>query len=155
MAPVLEKGATSRRVYLPRGFWHDFWTGEVVKGGAEVSRPVDLETIPLYVRAGAILTLGPIKQYAAEQVDQPVSLLLHPGADGSFLYYEDDGISFQHRSGDSMRIEFTWRDSARSLSLRLASGSHLRPPAPRTFDVRLGRVARSIAFDGKPVDISL
>ena len=68
VAPVVEKGATSRRVYLPRGDWYDFWTGERVEGGREITRPVDLETIPLYVREGSILPLGPVKQFSGEIV---------------------------------------------------------------------------------------
>src|SRR5262249_19213481 len=60
VAPVTEKGATSRRLYLPRGRWFDFWTGEAVEGGREITRPVDLATLPLYVRAGAIIPLGPV-----------------------------------------------------------------------------------------------
>jgi len=68
VAPVIEKGATTRRVYLPRGTWYDFWTHERVEGGREISRPVDLETIPLYVREGSILPLGPVKQFSGEIV---------------------------------------------------------------------------------------
>ena len=74
VAPVTEKGATSRRLYLPRGLWYDFWTGEAVEGGKEISRPVDLATLPLYVRAGSILPLGPVKQYTSEPVDGPLTL---------------------------------------------------------------------------------
>src|SRR5208282_4077479 len=73
VAPVVEQGTTSRRVYLPRGDWYDFWTSERVHGDAEIQRAVDLETMPLYVRAGTILPLGPVKQYVAEKVAQPLS----------------------------------------------------------------------------------
>ena len=65
VAPVTEKGATSRRLYLPRGRWYDFWTGESFEGGREISRAVDLATIPLYVRAGTILPMGPVRQSTA------------------------------------------------------------------------------------------
>ena len=69
VAPVVEKGAISRRVYLPRGTWFDFWTEERVEGGRDIERPVDLETMPLYVRAGAVIPLDPIRQYSSEPVD--------------------------------------------------------------------------------------
>ncbi|MGD0301236.1 MAG: TIM-barrel domain-containing protein, partial [Bryobacteraceae bacterium] len=85
VAPVTEQGATSRRIYLPRGLWYDFWSNERHDGGREISRDVDLETMPLYVRAGAILPFGPVKQYTSEQVDAPLTLSIYPGADGSFL----------------------------------------------------------------------
>jgi alpha-glucosidase/alpha-D-xyloside xylohydrolase len=70
VAPVVEKGASARKLYLPHGDWFDFWTGEKTEGGREISRAVDLHTMPLYVRAGAILLLGPVKQYTEENVEQ-------------------------------------------------------------------------------------
>ncbi|MGH7448203.1 MAG: TIM-barrel domain-containing protein, partial [Longimicrobiales bacterium] len=79
VAPVIERAATSRRLYLPRGDWFDFWTEERVQGGREIERAVDLATMPLYVRAGAVLPLGPVKQYADEPVDEPVTLIVYPG----------------------------------------------------------------------------
>ena len=84
VAPVFEKGATSRQVYLPRGTWYDFWTREKMEGGHEIARKVDLETIPVYVRAGAVIPMGPVKQYTEEKVDAPVRLVVHPGTDGAF-----------------------------------------------------------------------
>src|SRR5260370_26347432 len=90
VAPVVEQGATSRKIYLPRGAWYDFWTGERQEGGREISRAVDLETMPLYVRAGAILPLGPVKQYTGEPVGEPLTSSIYPGADGGFLLYDED-----------------------------------------------------------------
>ena len=130
VAPVVEKGATARRVYLPRGAWYDFWTNERVEGGREISRPVDLETIPLYVRAGSILPLGPVKQFTGEIVEEPLSVSIYPGADASFLLYEDDGASFNYRKGEWMGIQMAWDDKRRALSLHLAPGSRLLPPGP-------------------------
>ena len=83
VAPVVEKGAAERRLYLPRGHWYDFWTEEKIEGGREVSKAVDLSTMPLYVRAGSIIPMGPVKQYAAEKVDGPLTLLIYPGADAA------------------------------------------------------------------------
>jgi alpha-glucosidase (family GH31 glycosyl hydrolase) len=79
------KGATSRRVYLPPAVWYDFWTGERQEGGLEFDRAVDIATLPLYVRAGSILPLGPVKQYVDEKIDAPLLLSIFPGADASFL----------------------------------------------------------------------
>jgi alpha-glucosidase/alpha-D-xyloside xylohydrolase len=155
VAPVVEQGATSRKVYLPRGGWYDFWTGEQVHGGVEISRKVDLETVPLYVRAGAILPLGPVKQYVTEKVDQPLSLTVYPGADSSFLLYEDDGSSFNYRKGEWMGIQMVWHDARRTLSLSLASGSRMLPPLRRNIEVKLGQSTHAIVFDGRPVEVSL
>jgi alpha-glucosidase/alpha-D-xyloside xylohydrolase len=155
VAPVVEQGATSRQVYLPRGGWYDFWTGEHVDGGREVARTVDLETLPLYVRAGAILPLGPVKQYANEKVDAPLSLTVYPGVDGSFRLYEDDGSSFNYRKGEWMGIDMHWDDAARKLSLRLAEGSRMLPPLKRNVEVKLDQTTRSVVFDGRAAEVKL
>lgn len=154
VAPVCEKGATSRRLYLPAGVWHDFWTGERTEGGREITRAIDLETIPLYARAGTILPLGPVKQFVGEKSNGPLSILIYPGADGSFLFYEDDGESFDYRRGAWMGIDMKWDDQRRVFGMRLAEGSRMRPPLPRHVKVRLqGRVQHSI-FEGKPVELT-
>jgi len=154
VAPVFEKGATSRRVYLPRGSWYDFWTGERAEGGREITRDVDLETMPLYVRAGAILPMGPVKQYTSEKVDAPLSVTVYPGADGSFLLYEDDGKSFNYRKGDWMGIKMAWNDSQRVLSLHLAEGSRMLPPTRRQIEVKLAQATRQIVFEGRPIQVA-
>jgi alpha-glucosidase/alpha-D-xyloside xylohydrolase len=157
VAPVVEKGATSRRLYLPRGRWYDFWTEEAVEGGREITRPVDLETMPLYVRAGAVLPMGPIKEWTDQEVDEPVTLVVHPGIDGASSLYEDDGITFDYREGAYSRIDMTWTDMPRRLSLRLREGSRLVPPGPRTFRVRVAGedAVRDVLFDGSPLEVEL
>lgn len=151
VAPVVEKGATTRRVYLPPATWYDFWTGERVEGGREISRTVDLQTMPLYVRAGSILPLGPVKQFVDEKIEGPLTISIYPGADASFLLYEDDGISFNYRKGEWMGIQVTWNDSNRMLNLRLASGSRLMPPQKRTLELQMGETKKTVNFVGKPV----
>jgi alpha-glucosidase/alpha-D-xyloside xylohydrolase len=157
VSPVVEKGATSRRLYLPRTIWYDFWTEERLAGGREIERAVNLETTPLHVRAGAVLPLGPVKQYVDESLDGPLTLVVYPGADGASSVYEDDGRTFAYRNGDWMRIEMTWRDSDRRLSLRLARGSPMRPPLERTIVVRAAGESktRTVAFAGRPVEVRL
>jgi alpha-glucosidase/alpha-D-xyloside xylohydrolase len=157
VSPVVEKGAKTRRLYLPRGTWFDFWTGQRVDGAREIDRAVDLETMPLHVRAGAIIPMGPVKQYTDEPVDAPVDITVYPGADGVFTLYEDDGKTFAHKAGDFMRVVMNWNDATRRLTLALAPGSRLRPPLPRLFTVRLvgGASSARVVFEGKPVDIVL
>jgi alpha-glucosidase/alpha-D-xyloside xylohydrolase len=155
VAPVVEQGAKSRRVYLPRGNWHDFWTGERHEGGREITRLVDLETTPLYVRAGSLLPFGPVKQYTAEKVDQPDTIAIYPGADGSFSLYEDDGKSFDYRKGAWMGVQMKWDDTTRKLSLQLADGSRMLGSKQKKFDVKLGDTTKSIVFEGRPVEVSL
>lgn len=157
VAPVVEKGATTRRVYLPAGQWYDFWNGERIEGGREIARPVDLATTPLYVRAGSILPIGPVKQFVTEKSDQPLSVVVYPGADASFSLYEDDGKSFNYRAGEWMGIDMTWTDSQRTLALRLADGARMLSPAPRSLEVKLAPkgTTRVLSFTGDPMQIIL
>lgn len=155
VAPVVEKGATSRSIYLPHGAWYDFWTNERMDGGREISRAVDLETMPLFVRAGSILPLGPVKQYTEEKVDEPLTVTIYPGADASFLLYEDDGCSFNYRKGEWMGIQMAWNDAARTLKLNLAPGSRMLPPLKRNINVKLGETSKPVVFEGHPVEIKI
>ena len=157
VAPVVEQGATSKKVYLPAGLWYDFWTNEKVQGGREIDRPVDLRTTPLYVRAGTVLPLGPIKQYADEPSDAPVELVVYPGASRASSIYEDDGKSFAYRKGAWMRTELDWRDAQRQLEIRLGSGSRMLAPTTRRFDVHFAgsTEVRPVTFTGRTLDIRL
>jgi alpha-glucosidase (family GH31 glycosyl hydrolase) len=157
VAPVTDKGATSRALYLPRGAWYDFWTNEKVDGGREIQRPVDLATMPLYVRAGAILPFGPVKQFTAEKVDGPLEVVVYPGADGTFALYEDDGRTFDYRKGEWMGIAMAWEDRARRLTLRLEPGSRMLPPMSRTIETRIAgtTATRTVVFNGRPVSVVL
>jgi alpha-glucosidase/alpha-D-xyloside xylohydrolase len=151
VAPFTDKGATDRQLYLPRGVWYDFWTNEQFEGGKAVTRKVDLETIPLYVRAGAIVPFGPLKQYTSEKVEGPLDISIYPGADGSFLHYEDDGNSFNYRRGEWMGVRMTWNDSRKIFSLRLAAGS--RMAAAREIRAKAGGTTRSATFEGRPLEL--
>jgi alpha-glucosidase (family GH31 glycosyl hydrolase) len=153
VAPVVEKGATSRTVYLPKGGWYDFWSGEHFEGGREISRAVDLETTPLYARAASVLPLGPVKQYVSEEKDEPLSILIYPGADASFLLYEDDGASFNFRNGEWMGLELAWSDVHKTLDLRLADGSRMLSAEPRALVIQLGETRRNVLFEGKPMSV--
>ena len=156
VAPVTEKGATTRKIYLPSGLWYDFWTQAKIAGGREIERPVDLETVPLYVRAGAMIPLGPVKQYTGEKIDEPLQLQIYPGSDGSFLLYEDDGNTFNFRRGEWQGIQTHWNDRQRRLSLQLAFGSHMSGPRQRKIEVRIvsEKDLRTITFDGRPVQFN-
>ncbi|MFC1556908.1 TIM-barrel domain-containing protein [candidate division KSB1 bacterium] len=157
VAPVTEKGAASRELYLPRGTWYDFWTEERCDGGRPINRPVDLATMPLYVRAGAIIPLAPAKQFTDEKADNPLTLQIYPGADGVFTLFEDDGKSFNYRSGEWMGIRMIWNDRGRRLTAELAEGSKMLPPVRREIEVRLVPEERmqTFVFEGQPVEIQL
>jgi alpha-glucosidase (family GH31 glycosyl hydrolase) len=156
VAPVVEKGATMRKVYLPRGTWIDFWTNEAVAGGREIERAVDLEATPLYVRAGAVLPLDPVRQYTDEPVAAPMTLTIYPGASGVSRVYEDDGRSFDHTKGEWMGLMLDWDDRARRLGISLQRGSRQREPWPRELEVRMAGQTTSptVRFAGRPIQIT-
>ena len=157
VAPVVEKGATSRRVYLPRGTWFDFWTDERFDGGREIDRRVDLETMPLYAHAGAIVPMGPVRQYTAEPPNGPMTVTVYPGADGSFALFEDDGTSFEYRRGGWMGVTFTWTDRIRRFTMALTPGSRMRPPMVRDVIVRVAgeKKIEAVKFSGKSLSLTL
>jgi alpha-glucosidase/alpha-D-xyloside xylohydrolase len=153
VAPVVEQGATSRKLYLPRGTWYDWWTGDPQQGGREITREVDLATTPLYVRAGAIIPTGPVKQYTAEAVDAPLTVTVYPGADGSFLHYEDAGNGFAYKKGEWMGLDLAWADARKTLSVRLARGSKFL--GKRELEVKVGKATKRATFDGRAIQVRM
>jgi alpha-glucosidase/alpha-D-xyloside xylohydrolase len=157
VSPVVEKGAASRRLYLPKGSWFDYWTEERLEGGREIDRSVDLETMPLHVRAGAIVPHAPVREYTEQQTSEPMTVVVYPGADGAFTLYEDDGRSFEYRQGRHMRLAMRWNDAARRLSIGLAPGSRMLPPLSRPVRVRAAgtKEEKAVEFTGKPIEVRL
>jgi alpha-glucosidase (family GH31 glycosyl hydrolase) len=156
VAPVFTKGATSRDVYLPKGDWYDWWTNEKATGGAAVIRSVDLATMPLYVRAGAIVPVDPVRQYTAQPVTEPTTLRIYTGADGQFTLYTDDGISQDYLTGIGTWIRMTWNDRTKRLALEPgAPKGATNLAARRTFRVVLlpAGTTREVGYDGKKVDV--
>jgi len=101
--------------------------------------------------------MGPVKQYTGEKTSGPLSLTVYPGADGGFTLYEDDGSSFDYRKGAWMKLRIAWTDADRRLKITLGEGSRMLPPLQRNIQVRVAGSAeiRTVAFDGKPVEIQL
>jgi len=132
--PVTEAGVTSRSVYLPAGTWYDFWTGATTAGGSQVSVDAPLSKIPLLVRAGSILPMGPNIQYASQSSD-PIELRVYKGQDASFTIYEDAGDGYDYEKGQSARIPLTWSESSKTLTIGARTGSFTGMPMARTFNV--------------------
>ncbi|MCX7973423.1 MAG: DUF5110 domain-containing protein [Candidatus Aminicenantes bacterium] len=155
VAPVVEKGATKRVIYLPEGRWYDFWTNNPVMGKQEIIRYVDLSLLPLYVRAGAIIPLGPVIQYTEQPTPDPLTINIYAGADGFFQLYEDDGRSLDYQQGMGRWINFSWKDKERLLRIELDPKSILPLPTPLKMEIRLipERKSQSIIFEGRPLEI--
>jgi alpha-D-xyloside xylohydrolase len=143
--PVLEAGATSRRVYLPRvspakdTTWYDFWTGEKLTGGRHIEAAAPLERLPLYVRAGSILPLGPEEEYADEKPNGPIELRIYPGANGTFTLYNDEGDNYNYERGAHATTTITWSDADRTVTFSARQGSYPNMPPQTTFHIILVR----------------
>ena len=161
VAPVVEKGATSRRVYLPEGTWFDWWTGKKLEEKKWVEREVDLATIPLYARAGAIIPLDPVRQYTGEQVSEPTTLRIFPGANGTFTLYDDDGQTLGYRDGSDPKtfwVRFHWDDATRQLIVEADERMKKWPGGTREFIAEIVGDAGSskrISFKGNRVAVQL
>jgi alpha-D-xyloside xylohydrolase len=168
VAPVTEAGAVSRRLYLPAAAgWYDFWTGEKVEGGRDIEAQAPLNRIPLYVKAGSILPLGPEREYAQQSPDAPLTLRVYAGADADFTLYNDEGDTYDYEKGEHATISLHWDDAARTLTIGARQGSYPGMPSSRTFRVVLVRAGagtgagmevhadKEVVYNGSPVTASL
>ena len=164
--PVLEAGATERRVYLPKDtLWFDFWTGKTAEGGVNVQAAAPLERIPLYVRAGSILPLGPDEEYAGEKPDGPIELRVYRGANGSFDLYQDEGDNYNYEKGKRFVIPIAWSEATKTLTIGARVGSYVGMPETMVFRVvwvRTGRgtgiaaesrVDQTVSYSGSAVTV--
>jgi alpha-D-xyloside xylohydrolase len=132
--PVTAVGATNRSVYLPSGTWYDFWVGLTVTGGSKMTADAPLSQMPLYVRAGSIIPMGPMIQYATQSID-PLEIRVYEGQDATFTLYEDEGDTYDYESGKYSTIKFSWSESAKQLTIGVSAGSYPGMPTTRTFNV--------------------
>jgi alpha-glucosidase (family GH31 glycosyl hydrolase) len=128
VAPVTEQGATSREVYLPAGTdWYNYWTRERVKGGQTIIVSAPIDTLPLFVRAGAILPLGSVVE-STHQTQAIAKVLVYPGADASFTLFSDDGTTYGYEKGAGSVTRLHW-DEARQKLTREGTAAWSAPDA--------------------------
>ncbi len=126
----------SRSVYLPAGYdWYDFWTGEKIAGGKVISRETPIDIIPIYVRAGSIIPMGPYLQYATEKPEDPIELRIYTGADASFVIYEDENDNYNYEKGVYAEIPVTWNEQTQTLTIGARKGTFPGMLKNRTFHV--------------------
>ena len=154
VAPVFEKGASSRSVYLPQGDWYDWWTNKKETGGQTITKAVDLATMPIYVRAGAIVPFDPVRQYVAEVINEPTTIKVFQGANGQYTLYEDDGISLDYLKGGGTTTNFSWNDASKKLTIQ--PGSLKGKAAERKYKVQLlpAGTMKEINYNGRAVNVS-
>lgn len=167
-APVYKYGARSREVYFPQGRWYDFYTGKAIDGGNGVTLTADApyERMPLFVRQGAIIPMGGDIQSTAEVSDQPVTILVYAGADGTFSLYEDEGTNYNYEKGMFSRIDIKYDDNASTLTLAPRQGCYPGMQETRKFNVvRIdpanpagashSALGKLVAYDGSEVKVNL
>ena len=137
VAPVTEPNVRERNVYLPESTsWYDFWTGERSDGGRTIRTAAPPEKIPLFVRTGSIIPMGPMIQYSTEKSD-PLEIRVYPGADGAFTLYEDENDNYDYEKGICATIDFSWNDKTHTLTIGQRQGNFAGMLETRTFNVVL------------------
>jgi len=153
VAPILKPDLTARLVYLPAGVWYDYWTGARQEGGRMIRVEAPLETVPMYVRGGAILPMGPEMNYVGEKPASPLEFQVYPDARGeaSTLLYEDDGLTEAYVQGTFRRTAATYRNNR----IELAAPTGSFRPAARDFVFHRGKSMARVVDDGAPHRLEL
>jgi len=155
-------------VYLPRGTdWYDFWTGEKYIGGQTLEKETPIDIIPLYIKAGSILPIGPTVQYATEKSWDNLEIRVYAGANGEFTLYEDEGDNYNYEKGIYSTITFTWDDKKKVLTINNREGSFPGMLEERRFNIVLvnenkgtgtsevGSYDSQVAYSGKKIKVKL
>ena len=143
--------------YLPKGAnWYDFWTGKQYKGGQNVTLTTRFDQVPMFVRAGSILPLGPEMQYVGEKSWDNLEIRIYPGADGEFSLYEDEGDNYNYEQGYYSNIIFTWTDRTRTLHISARQGGYKGMILERKFTLVLpDGTSRTTDYNGNQVTVKL
>jgi alpha-glucosidase len=155
VAPVLRPDVSSRRVYLPAGLWYDFWTtGKTYAGGTMIMADAPLETVPMYVRGGAIIPMWPEMNWVGEKPVDPVTFVVYPDENGSAStsLYEDDGTSPSYKRGEFRRTSLSFRTSgpgAATISISAPEGSYKTGARSFVFEIKSGIKPNRVTVNGK------
>jgi alpha-D-xyloside xylohydrolase len=155
----------TRKVYLPKpANWYNFWTGELIPGGQTIDAPATIEILPLYIKAGSIVPMGPYLQYATEKVADPIELRVYTGADADFVLYEDENDTYNYEQGKYATIRMNWNEANNVLTIGGRKGSFPGMLKDRTFRVvwvsakngtgiEPAQAAETVKYSGKEIRI--
>jgi alpha-D-xyloside xylohydrolase len=137
VCPVTQSNLNTRAVYLPATAapWYNFWTGETSAAGQRVEATAPVETLPLFVKPGSIIPMGPFIQYSSEKPADPTELRIYRGADGKFTLYEDKGDTYNYEKGEYATIPISWNDAKHTLEIGKRSGDFSGMLKERTFNI--------------------
>lgn len=143
--------AKSVEVYLPEcAGWYDFWTGELIRSGRYVERIAPINIMPLYVKAGSIIPMGPLKQYATEKPEDPIELRIYPGANARFLLYEDENENYNYEQGVYSIIPFEWNDAKQTLTIGARQGEFPGMLKQREFRIVWVHAGHGVGAEATP-----
>lgn len=145
----------STEIYLPAGtLWYDFWTNEKQEGGKEITKETTLDVIPLYVKAGSIIPVGPQVQYATEKPWDHLELKVYAGANGNFILYEDEFDNYNYEKGAYTEIPISWNNVSRKLTIGARKGEYEGMLKNRKFTVTLqDGTQKNVDYNGKAISV--
>ena len=141
-APILNTGGT-RNIYLPNDKWYDFNTSQAIQGPKTIAVTKALDEIPVYVRAGTILPVGPVIQHSEEVTDAPLEIRIYPGKNGIFKMTEDDGVSYNYTKGNIRVTTYTWNDATKTLTWKV-TGRYTDEKIFKTIKAVLGKQQKTV-----------
>lgn len=150
VSPVTEPAALTRRMYLPAGKWYDFWSGVAVDGARALDAPSPLDRIPLYIRAGSIVPMGPDLEWSTEKPEDPIELRIYRGANGEFTLYEDENDNYNYEKGVHATIPLGWDDAAQTLTIGARSGRFPGMLESRTFHLVFVNTDHGVGIEPTP-----
>lgn len=153
---TIEKREQSRKVYLPANTaWVDFWTGKTIAGGQTIVAQAPIDRIPLMVKAGAIIPMGPFVQYANEKPNEPLEIRVYPGTNGQFELYEDENDNYNYEKGVFSTIDFTWDDAQKQLTIGERKGTYPGMMEKRSFRIVMvsEKLGTGMATTSKPTKV--
>jgi alpha-D-xyloside xylohydrolase len=165
VAPVTEPDVKEWNVYLPaQTTWYDFWTGKQFSGGQTIKTAAPLDKIPLFVKAGSIVPMGKLIQYAGQKLLDTIEVRVYKGADGKFELYEDEGDNYNYEKGNYTVIPFNWDEKLQTLTIGAKQGNYPGSLAKRVlniifvneaegFDIKPGEAKKKVVYIGKETKI--
>ncbi|HPR32214.1 MAG TPA: glycoside hydrolase family 31 protein [Prolixibacteraceae bacterium] len=150
VAPIVEEGALKRSVYLPQSAgWYDFWTGRHFAGGQNLEADAPFDRIPLFVKAGSVVPMGPVVQHSGQDSNEELEIRIYEGADASFTLYEDEGDSYNYEKGAFSTIVFIWNDTEKALTIGERKGRFDGMKPDRKFTIYRVEDNTETKFDGE------
>ncbi|MBO7477640.1 MAG: DUF5110 domain-containing protein, partial [Salinivirgaceae bacterium] len=152
--PVCEYKATSRKVYFPEcAGWYDIYNGTYLKGGQKLTVDAPYERMPVYVKAGSIIPVGPDIEYTGQKESEPITLFVYAGADAEFDLYNDEGVNYNYEKGDFARVHISYNEANRTLTIGQRQGQYNGMPQTQQFNIVLVTSEKPVKFGykAKPV----